>query len=708
MKRINKYDVIKAAVFLFMFIFVFSLAYYNESTNQTIKLYSMGENQNTYQVVFKSDMKEQDMFEVITQTLNKYPANMYLYSVKNKDDKKEIIQHIYLNDASFFYDDVTLLKGRFLSEKENKSDLYVSSVESDDQNLVGVMDVFADDTDVTIKFFTDNEIKSGFFNHYFKLTLVNDDEYQLLKNELEFAGISVIETDTSFESYSNSLIIIAAFVIIAAVCISICLYELLNSYKRIGVQKLMGIPDHEIYLKWIGKVCITACSAAVISMTILSVFYFNHFEVLYFKFAVKVLRYYLIALIMLLTVVSLPCFYIRKIHPSEMLKNKKPVSAINAMNLIFKTIVAAVAVVLLVISVSNYNNIRTYYSDNYKKWENTKDYYVISRWSTSYYTDPWDDEVKKAAYESYLYFNQRGALIADFDEYTEENLELNMPYNENKIYLAANATINPNYLKQNTILDENNNPVEIEENEENYILLVPEQYKPVQQEILEWFGSRFEREPKIIWIKDEQDAFTYRIDIGTDNFNCVKNAIFLVLTTGNITLENWYYQGKYTGDPIKIKGEPGLEIQQEEVLEKLYNYYDKGKSTLEISNVYESVAAQIDETVSNTRWMLIVCFGLCIVLISIIAQNQYLFFEENSQRIVVKHLLGINILKRYKGYFINTAISWLAVLFIALIANVSVAAFLITCLCCTVEIAAGVIYIRIFELKKIVNVIKNK
>ena len=71
-------------------------------------------------------------------------------------------------------------------------------------------------------------------------------------------------------------------------------------------------------------------------------------------------------------------------------------------------------------------------------------------------------------------FNKEGAIYTDFGLYSSFH-----DYNKN--YYTRHAIVNPNYLKQNPIYDENNKRIYCNKSDQSYILLVPEKYHNYEQ-----------------------------------------------------------------------------------------------------------------------------------------------------------------------------------------------------------------------------------
>ena len=680
--------------------------FYNEKTSQHNQIYSYGDTKNTYKVALTSDMNQAYMLKTIYPILNDYKANLSLFVSESSQDKNKITEYVFISEPSYF-NDISMAEGRFLTEKDNGSNFYVSSKRSSDPNQIGTIDLFPCDWTFIVKSINSESMPDNLFNRYAHLTLSSPDDYSLIKLDLQSNGISVTLDDSEISNEFINFYVILVPIFLAVIFISLSLYEILNSYKKIAVQKLFGITNFQVFLEWIGNSILCMVISAVVSLIMGFLLLLRSFRTSCLAFIGKMIGFDVATILTLLVVVSVPFVYIHKIKPSEMLRNKKPVTMIEAMNFVFKVIVGTVSVLMLVSSIGNYQVIKSFLRDRYSNWDDTKDYYISTGFFTKY-DDPWDSRIQEASYNAYCYFNQHGSILADFDDFIDTNYDENMEHLGHLEYRAAQATVNPNYLKKHPIVDEKGYRIEISENEKQMIALVPVKYKSDEANLVKDYKERISENIKIIWTANGQKAFSYRIDINPSNGNCVDDPVILVVTQGNTDIEHWYYTEDYMGEPLKVKTLSDGINAKEEILNTYYQYYDSENCRIVLENVYSCVKSDIEQMKISAYWILGICVAFSVLLVVIIIQCLYLYFEERKQSIAVMRLMGIHLFLRYNRLFQDVLASWIGIMLICLLFNHSMSVVVVSLSGFVLEMLGLVIFVKRNEMKKVVNILKNK
>ena len=288
-----------------------------------------------------------------------------------------------------------------------------------------------------------------------------------------------------------------------------------------------------------------------------------------------------------------------------------------------------------------------------------------------------NEKGKKEAKEQYLYFNQRGALLANFSLYQPDLKKMNKSNDVNTY-----AQVNPNYLIVNNVLDTNGKKIVIDEKDKNYILLVPDKYKNIETEILnqhklikKGYGAtdtdnadseKQIKDPsivvnqpiKIIWIKNNQNLFTYRLDLESSNGNCIKGPILRVITESNGDLFDYNTIAGIGNSPFKIKitddSNPSASI-----LPELKKYYDLNTVIFPVVSVFDSVASDIKAIQNQITYVGFILALLAIIITIILVQNIYNYFEQERLRLAVQSFHGYKAIDKYFNYFLNITISWI-------------------------------------------------
>lgn len=327
-------------------------------------------------------------------------------------------------------------------------------------------------------------------------------------------------------------------------------------------------------------------------------------------------------------------------------------------------------------------------------------------------------EFRQSQKQLYLYFNNKGAILADFDNYSPSE-------RENRLkalsigFKSDSVEVNPNYLKINPVYDVNGEKINIDESCSDYVLLVPEKYKPFETEIREYYqfiknGRRLNKDSivvnqsiKIIWTKNGQKLFSYRIDINPAEGNKVKDPVIRVITEANGDITDYDRIIAYSGNPFKIKvddaSNPSASIRPQLEQCGLSGYIPS------VSSVFDNVEAEVRDTVETLMVYLLFIFLLGGLIIIIIFQNIYNYFEQHSMRMAVQKFHGYKRKDRYNTYFKMVIVSWLiiATLLVMAYRKNMLQVLVLSIVCMVFEIALSLSAFAFVERRKTVEVIKG-
>lgn len=374
-----------------------------------------------------------------------------------------------------------------------------------------------------------------------------------------------------------------------------------------------------------------------------------------------------------------------------MLKNKRPLEDVIGFNLTLKMILIILLIILSANQINNFNIIFSEYKKSYSEWENTMDYYIISDFSTSdRLYDPYSEKNMNIEKELYLYFNKRNAIFADFSYYALNFRKSNTHIKEN--YKLDYIFINPNYLLNHEILDENGDRITIPESDENYIILVPASYKEKEEEIIEYHNflknagkthdshshqsgndttDVYKQKIKLVWTMPGQKYFSYRIDINPSNSNYVTDPIARVITESNGEVRDYNRIIGYNGRPLKIKVDDEQSSGEKMILSKLYEYFDKNQYKFHVISVFDSVKQKIIETKNILYINLSVIVLLFIIMLVLLVQNCICYFELFKVNIALKNILGYEKIDIFLNFLLINVTTWLIILLVIFILNKS-------------------------------------
>ena len=262
----------------------------------------------------------------------------------------------------------------------------------------------------------------------------------------------------------------------------------------------------------------------------------------------------MVIILVIFVITSIPFIYIPNIKISAAIKNKKPIKEIIFFNTVIKILLCLGLIFLINSQIANYTDIKKIFDGSYKTWESASSYRVMSLNSGNITMN--DNNIP-----IYKYFNARGSIFAGFAMYEKGSL------NGNKDLPMAkfNALVNPNYLKENPIYDLEEKQVSISERNKNWVFLVPDKYKKDESEIRAFYqvwidscGNSYIPKPsiEIIWIIDNQKAFSYDVTVYPENGYYVTDPILFVGTEDG-GYPQWDTQiFNVAGSPFKVKIPP--------------------------------------------------------------------------------------------------------------------------------------------------------
>ena len=211
---VNKKAVMKIVLYFVLFLLLYGFLFHNEQSRQRSRLYEYGDTAATCRVALTSDfMDDTEMFQSLAPVLREYGANLALFVADGAEDGGEVNQiteYVFLSEPAAFAN-VRMAEGRFLTEADNGTDVYVSSESSGVPRQVGKVDLFPCGAVLTIRPINPDDIPDRLFDRYAHLTLRSLDDEPYLKLALQSGGISVTsDKSTLSESVPHFYVLLAA------------------------------------------------------------------------------------------------------------------------------------------------------------------------------------------------------------------------------------------------------------------------------------------------------------------------------------------------------------------------------------------------------------------------------------------------------------------------------------------------------------------
>lgn len=640
--------------------FSFSILFNNEKLQQNNNMEKVEQNSsNSYNISIPSDVQkytEDNLYNQVIQIVKQHNANIY-YSKIGTNNKK--VKYIYLSDLSYL-NNFKIIDGRGFNFDDMDSENFLSSEKTGDRNQVGRISTFDGK-----ELFEIRTLKSIINSNYLldgscSVELQGNDDIDLfikdLETSLNIKGIQKQDkNDILPQYYHNKWIQPSLYFII----VLLILYSILKSYKKFGIKIMLGYSIKDIWVKEISSIIIGQILIMVIVNSIMSVFLFKEINIYFIDFLKSLILSNIKQIMILFIIASLPFIYLNNITIINIIKNKLPIKDIIFFNSILKVILIILFFNLINQGIQNYERIDNVFTNKYKSWEDTKDYYVIPYMNTKNGELPAGEESEKMLTQLYFNLNKDGAIMADFNLFTSGQREM-LKSDKKNDYESDWITVNPNYFKENIIFDINNEPVSISEEENDLLLLVPDKYKKDEKGIIDlWekIKSGYSEEEvtrnqkiKIIYTKSNQKIFSYAADININYGNMVEDPIIRVITEKNGVPWDYHITIGFAGNPIKIKADPSFDYEKyiftklkEVGLEK---YVDK------IVPVNDGI---IFESKSVYELLIFIIGGIIILtlaMIIIITQNIYCYFEQYKKELAIRQFHGYKASDKYKECFL--------------------------------------------------------
>ncbi len=436
-----------------------------------------------------------EMYPILQEVANESRVNLFRTNIHYKeDDRAEILKYILLTDNTHFFDVFRLKSGRLLTAKDTQQgNSFLSTVDTGDHNQVGIVRDFGANNLITIKplkaayeslpvdgqYFVEsagNRAYDTFFksfvakvNERFHSSYTTDD---FVKNTNDSGG-GAVESGTYFLEYIRYMIFVITLLLL--------IYYIFHESKRIGIMKMHGLSNIRLWFIIVGRLITVVFVLSAAASVLVAMLIPNTTA----QFVGGTLLSQLQAFAIAMASSLLTFVYISRVKISDAIKNRKNTGGIFALNTLLK---AGCSILLLFNSLSiwsQYAEIRTK-QENLKSWERSKDYGVF------YPLESGDDmeDFKNGAIKTtgaqagdlYPILNRMGSVFVDVLEYQQKNLILNKDSQNIRSIL-----VNPNYLREFPVFDAHNQPVQVPEDTNDWILLVPEKYRIREKEIMSYF-----------------------------------------------------------------------------------------------------------------------------------------------------------------------------------------------------------------------------
>lgn len=646
-------------------------------------------------------------YEKMVKVLDQYDASLFISRETQMDsDIKVVKRYSYINNSQAL-DNIELVSGSLLGIRDESLN-YLSTEDADDENQIGRIMSWNKTYQIeyrTLKQLIDADISL----EGYAILVVNQAQIQSIVNDIEQElGVDVqwlIDKSASYRSGWKSIsLLLLPFVSM------VILLDVMKETKRIGVLRLLGHGWFSIivrywnkYLLWfVGLFLCVQFVGIFISYGLLS------------RQAIVMMQYVIrtggsLALGVLLAIL-VPNLYMTSVSIHQLVKNKKPMRLMLITNFIIKLSILLFASSLIATLLSDtllaHNKMNAF-----QVWDELDGYYIIpsvkvTGGGEAFYTSK---EGVKRQLLLYQAFNEKGAIRADFYEFTELFKKANR--NNNLEPYTIRGKINPNYLKRFPIYDINHNPIYISDEDPRVILLVPLLYQPLEEEILEYYNrikQNDDKETEIIWIENGQEIFTFNIAIATETDNRLTDIILEVGTFKHIKVWDYDCVMAVSGNPLKIYWE-GDEAEAIKGIQEVIDSADLTGCTPSIHSLQDTT--RLETTVKKETFFSGIIGVLLLLWANIIVTYHYYYcyLNKNFKKIAVLFLLGFNKWRSTMGLGILVVTQFVLCTMISIVLNEEVTsmALLSIFLLIIMEILFYVLFITVQYRQKQTELIKG-
>ena len=726
------------------FIFIFSIW----GTYQTYQYFKFEEIKYVEARFSKSFEISRNLFEnnhhlvytALFETVDELSVNIFRSTVIYNGDEIKVDKYIRLNNQTEFWNFVNLRDGHKFSLEDTKvGEQFLSNRLTTDVNQLGEISLFNSPIVLNIfPFHLSCETLPIHGSYHVELPIeITLEEFLLhfsenLTRVFEDDGIKINVSYHDFLGgkfkygkvvYTNAdTIILATMILISSFFFS---YHVIARTKKISVLKMFGLSNGKIVLRMIDRITLVALFAiSILSVLILFSIASYHSDFDFFRIAM------LHQLVLYGTLLIFPVFsylLILRMPIYQGLKEKNHQLFLFSLNTVLKI---GISVMVLLISFSewyDYRELRAKAS-SFEAWEHTHDYGMFYPLSVG------NDQTWEAGFETlsvinqklYPYLNKEGAVFINANGYTIDALK----YGDSELRYI---TVNPNYLIDFPLYDAYNQLIVFEETDERFLVMVPEQYKEMEDFIRSFFKENrgwritaeletigkvephlYQDEITIIWTKQNQYLLSFNPKVFPDFNNLIHDPIIRVITERNSLInERSIISGQGITDPLMIRlrnsdtqetYEVMLPILQALGLEhNLRNFFS-------LSELIEIELHEIRLEISITIMAITSLFGVSLFLLM---QNIHLSFDKNKKKYGIKRLFGYGILRTYQNYVYYLAAIWLLQLLVTMLMwqQFEVSAYIpinptVILIFMSLEIGLSIVMLLKLEKREILSILK--
>ena len=645
----------------------------------------------------------EDMYVLLTTLAEEENVNLVKTDYLEEKDSTKIVKSIYLTDETDdLFQENTISNHIFVKDKE--SNAYLSTKDTEDEEQKGeVFDPFDDDH---VEFWSLKRFQKerGNLDGVYMVRSTNSDAINAFIDEFsKRSGIDMEELTTQ-KTFSGTIKSPIETISMIVIIIGLLLFALLSVYyavnniKKIGVMKLNGYSNTDVWKAMILDV-MTTIVLAVMLLDMIMLAMLKNLTKDFMIYLIITQAIFICALLMLSLIVY---FIIKRNTISNLIKNKKPIKLITSITYLIKSVMLFVMISLIAFMSSGFQDIQAEY-ERLKQWNDVGDLAVlvnvnIGNDQASFSQGKMDLENDFIQY--YHNLNQQGAIYVSVNEFVPHVL-FKTEWNERnqtfdyvdyfdpdavpQDYSNINFLVNPNYVKEYPIKDMNGKVIEVSEEDERTIL-IPNTMANQKESLISIYQAKYQDGllsdsrkmntvhvqqnvivKAIIYQSDPNGYFTFNEDFKETNY-LAYDPIFEVAPEHKMTQSekgNIQVQGLKSPLKLNLKGMTSKEYNQT-ISDETASYH-LNDNELRYMTIKEVFGNEIESLKLSCQQYLIGMIICIIAMILITIQMAQMVLEIDKKKYCIQKLNGYRFIDRYQTIVIANSVLELGIGLLALV-----------------------------------------
>ncbi|MFD5247717.1 hypothetical protein ACFWIW_24485 [Amycolatopsis sp. NPDC058340] len=280
----------------------------------------------------------------------------------------------------------------------------------------------------------------------------------------------------------------------------------------------------------------------------------------------------------------------------------------------------------------------------------------------------------------YPVLDKAGALYID-----SVNYQAGAPSDPSSPWPVPPIRVNSNYLKEYPILDESRKRIDVADDEQAWVVAVPEQFKARETELKELFREmrtggpgitgvmeaerriagenapeRFaDQQVRIIWTASGQDVFSFDPKVNPRQGNMITDPIVEVMTPANsLTVDrlNAITGELDTGLKVRVDGDPAAMLT---TFTPLLRELKLDDNLPRLVSVHDAMGTQLHELRSAATQAIAFAGGALLVMVVLNATAVVIGSDRLRRRLTVRRLHGIGVTRSYRELLVVLGGAWL-------------------------------------------------